>query len=206
MALLSEAEKQKIAQAVALAESKTSGEIVVSYVRRSGTYRWIDGLAALKGAFMGTLVAVVLHSGRWDFSPWNLLVWQSAGAFFYVALVQIPFLRRLPVSKKEFAVRTHAGALQVFLESGVMRTRDRTGVLIYVSEFEHRVEILADQGIHSVLDNQYWNAQVELIVAGIRANRACEALCEAVAQIGSKLSEKFPIRADDTNELPNQPL
>jgi putative membrane protein len=204
--LLSEAEKKQIASAVESAEAKTSGEIVVCYVGQSGRYRWVYATAALLGLFVGTLLSLVVHWGSWSFSAWNLLLWQSISAFAFVLLFQFPALRRLLISKAEFATRTHTSAVQVFMESGVMRTRDRTGVLLYVSVFEHRVEIIADQGIHQVVGNGYWDQQVAAIILGIRANKAGEAICAAIAEIGSKLAGNFPPRADDTNELPNQPI
>lgn len=204
--LLSEAEKKQIASAVESAEAKTSGEIVVCYVGQSGRYRWVYATAALLGVFAGTVASLAVHWGSWSFSAWNLLLWQSASSFVFLLLFQLPALRRLLISKTEFATRTHASAVRVFMESGVMRTRDRTGVLIYVSVFEHRVEIIADQGIHVVVGNDYWDQQVAAIVLGIRGGKAGEALCAAIAEIGSKLAGNFPPRSDDTNELPNQPI
>ena len=204
--LLSEAEKKQIASAVKSAEAKTSGEIVVCYVGQSGRYRWVNAAAALLGVFAGTLLSLAVHWGSWSFSAWNLLLWQSMGGFAFLLLFQFSTVRRLLISKTELATRTHASAVRVFMESGVMRTRDRTGVLIYVSVFEHRVEIIADQGIHLIVGTGYWDQQVASIVLGIRAKKAGDALCAAIAEIGSKLAGNFPPRADDTNELPNQPI
>lgn len=204
--LLNEAEKKQIATAVETAEAKTSGEIVVCYVGQSGRYRWVYATAALMGFFLGTILALATHWGSWSFNAWNLLLWQSIGAFGTLSAFQLSALRRLLISKAELAMRTHASAVRVFMESGIMRTRDRTGVLIYVSVFEHRVEIIADQGIHAVVGNGYWDQQVAAIILGIRAKKAGDALCTAIAEIGSKLAVHFPPRADDTNELPNQPI
>lgn len=204
--LLGEAEKKQIASAVEAAEAKTSGEVVVCYVGQSGRYRWVYAASALLGLFVGTLLSLAVHWNSWSFSAWNLLLWQSISAFVFLSAFQVSTLRRLLISKTELATRAHASAVRVFMESGVMRTRDRTGVLIYVSVFEHRVEIIADQGIHAVVGNGYWDQQVAAIILGIRAKKAGEAICAAIAEIGSKLAVHFPPRADDTNELPNQPI
>lgn len=204
MSVLTNEEKKRVEQAVTLAEKKTSGEIVVCSVGQSGLYRWIYGECALLGWLFGTVGAFVFEP--WGPSALHVLVWQAATSLVIVLLVQIPALRRLFVRKKELANRVHESAQRIFLESGTLKTRDRTGVLIYVSEFEHRVEILADVGIHSVAGDSYWKEQVEHIVSGIRAGKACDALCTAINEIGDKLATNFPPRPDDSNELPNRPL
>lgn len=44
--------------------------------------------------------------------------------------------------RAEAEVRQHAQAM--FLERGVFQTRDRTGLLLMISLFEHRIVILPD--------------------------------------------------------------
>ena len=59
----------------------------------------------------------------------------------------------------------------------VFKTRDRTGILIFLALFEHRAVILADEGIHRAVPREEWQALVDELVAGIRAGRGVAALC-----------------------------
>jgi putative membrane protein len=93
---------------------------------------------------------------------------------------------------------------QLFLELGIIETRDRSGVLVYLSELERRVEILADRGIHEHVGNQAWQAMVDELVGAIKGGRAAEGLATIIGRIGQELAAKFPPRPDDTNELPDE--
>jgi putative membrane protein len=76
-------------------------------------------------------------------------------------------------------------------------------VLIFISLFEHRVWVLADRGINRKVAPDQWDVIVALIVEGIRQKRSGDAICKAVAAVGSLLAAHFPIREDDRDELTN---
>jgi putative membrane protein len=94
-------------------------------------------------------------------------------------------------------------AKQAFLDHGVTETRDRSGVLIFLSELEHQVQILADRGIHERLGVETWQRHVRTITRAIREDRAGIGIVEVVQEIGEELAAAFPARDDDENELPD---
>ena len=65
------------------------------------------------------------------------------------------------------------------------------------------VEVLADLGIHKICGQEYWEDQVRQMIRGLKSGKGCEAVCEAIRQIGGKLANNFPPRPDDTDELSN---
>ncbi len=206
MGLFSESELKRIEAAVTAAEAGTSGEIVVHYTDRSAGYRWVPWAAGLVAAMVAGLAAWACEWREgWQLSAIHFLEVQAlaAAAVFFLTSTR-PVQRRL-VSAKEKARRVHSASLAQFLASGVGATRDRTGILVFISEFEHRVEILADSGINKVCGADYWKSIVDAIVAGIHSGRAADAVCESVGLLGGKLSQHFPRRNDDQNELPNAP-
>jgi len=91
-----------------------------------------------------------------------------------------------------------------FVEHGLVETRDRTGILIYVSLLEHRVEVLADRGIDRHVEDGTWDEVVRLILDGVRKRRAEEGLCKAIERCGTILAAQFPPRPDDDDELENR--
>lgn len=95
-------------------------------------------------------------------------------------------------------------ALDIFYKIGMDKTRDRNGVLIYISTKEQYVTIIGDEGIHKIVGPDFWKEEVELITSRFRENRFTEGLVEAIERIGQKLKQYFPYRSDDINELPDE--
>lgn len=204
--MFSEKDLKAIEAAVKLAEAGTSGEIVVHVQPAAAVYHWVYGLFAGLGAVLATgLMALIGREGHWTFNLFEIFTAQCFGALIGGCLARIPSLKRLVVPRGWLANKAHREALASFVELGVLETRDRTGILIYLSELEHRVEIVADKGIHAKLGEDYWKARADQIVMGVRAERPTEALCEAISEMGNELARHFPGRHDDTNELPNSP-
>ena len=112
-------------------------------------------------------------------------------------------LKRLFISNREIEEEVQEAAVTSFFKKGIHRTREETGVLIFISLFEHRVWVLADRGINRKVAQDQWDGIVASIVEGIRQKRAGDAICKAVADVGSLLAAHFPIREDDRDELAN---
>lgn len=200
-----ESSLKQVAKEISLVEAKTSGEIVVVTVPRSSDYAWVPLVwGAIGWALASALLCVLFVGWHYDLSISMILESQLGTVVLFYLLGRYPSLLRRSIPKKEAASLVHEAALAHFTVRGLCETRDRTGILIYISELEHRIEILADRGIHSVVGETYWEDQVRHIVEGIRRDRAGEALCEAIRQMGEKLAALFPARHDDTNELGNE--
>ena len=199
MGLLSTDEKQRIEQAVARAERRTAGELVVVVAERSSDYAaFRAGLAAALTVALAIEAVELL-----DIAPWMILLLQlPAGAAWYALLGHRAWVRWfVPKAVREQAVAERA--LSVFLESGVSQTRDRSGVLVFLSEAERRAVILADKGINLRVAPEEWQTDIETLVLAIRQRDAAGGLLAVVERIGGILAESFPPRADDDNELPN---
>jgi len=90
------------------------------------------------------------------------------------------------------------------VESGVYNTRDRTGILIFISLMEHQVILLADSGIDEKIEQKQWQQMVDHIIAGIKSGKIADHLCKSITDCGILLEQYFPIKEDDTNELANE--
>ena len=201
MALLTErADAQRIAERVAAAESRSAGEIVVAVAQRSAEYgrerAWFALIATLCAAlvayrFLPQLPEVWLLCAQ---APFALAAWWLSG---------LPGLLRRLVPRAVQLGAVHARAEQLFLELGVTETRERSGVLLLLSESERRVELLADRGIHQRVGSEVWQSLVETVTRAIREGHPADGVCAAVDAIGEALAQHFPRGADDTNELPD---
>ncbi|HML78499.1 TPM domain-containing protein [Geobacter sulfurreducens] len=195
----SSAEKERIRNAVAAAEAATSGEIVTMVVTDSDSYREAETLGAvLLAGLVSIAVAVVLHHVTiWTYIPLVFILFPAARA----VIRRIPRLKLPFVGRARLAEAVRERAVRAFYERGLYRTRQETGVLIFISLLEHKVWILGDRGINAKIPPGFWEGLAGELARGIREGKGCDALCVAVAGCGAELARHFPRRADDTNEL-----
>ncbi|MCB0418432.1 MAG: hypothetical protein KDD39_12335 [Bdellovibrionales bacterium] len=218
---ISRKDKKAIEEAVARAEKRTSGEIVPMIVRQSHNYWWVHWYWA--GMFVALISASLwwatseepwaLYLHEWlrtktDYTFWNIrvhdaLLVQLCAALFGFGLGFLEPVKRMVLPKRWTDKQVHHAALANFMACGLTETRDRTGVLIFISHLEHRVEILADKGINEKVPAGFWQEQADVIVKGIHTKRASQAIIHAINAIGEMLAQNYPPHADDTNELPN---
>ncbi|TNE61208.1 MAG: TPM domain-containing protein [Bacteroidetes bacterium] len=95
-------------------------------------------------------------------------------------------------------------AAEVFYSTGIFKTKERNGVLVYLAEKSQVFAIWGDSGIHARVGFQFWDAEKELLQDYLRKGEACEGLCQVITQIGEQLKTYFPADPDDNeNELPD---
>lgn len=208
---LTEADRNRIQAAVAQAESGTSGEIVACVMPSSDSYGIGYLRAAILFALLGTVAAAFVvrsYTGWglvWLFSPLGFASFMMAcGVLGAVTTLLWPAFRRWMVGAARLKRMVRLQAYRAFVSEEVFRTRERTGILIFVSIFEHRVEVLADEGISSVVEAGAWNGVVDGLVRELRAGRFADGFVHAVAACGNILQNAGVVRApDDNDELSN---
>jgi putative membrane protein len=199
MALITDSEGQQIADLITEVERHTNAELVTVLAARSDDYRYIPVLwAALAALTVPTLLL---------FSPLrtDLIVAAQLGVFCALALTfRLPFLqtRLIPPSIRRW--RASNMARRQFLEQGLHHTAGETGVLIFVSEAEHYVEILADRGIDRHVGPERWQSLVTDFVTDMQSGRTLAGFETTVTRIGEILAETVPKTADNKNELDNR--
>ncbi len=201
--LLTEEDKKAIAEAVRKAEMVTSGEIVFAFTDASDRYRHATLQGALAGSILVTAVYLLLPAPQ----TIGMVLWTEIIAFaFFYALIPRLSCRRWFISSREMDERVHEAAFREFYASGLYRTREANGIVIYLSCLEHRVVVLGDKGIHEKMGEPHWQEVRNQIISGIKQGRAREGICAAIESCGKALADHFPRRADDVNELPDDVL
>jgi uncharacterized membrane protein len=92
-------------------------------------------------------------------------------------------------------VRQHAKAL--FLERELFRTPRRDAVLILVSEFERRVEILPDVHLHGIITKGEWQRVIDAMTPQLRESRRALAVQEGLNVVEPLLVSKGFQRGPD---------
>jgi putative membrane protein len=199
-------EFDRIKAAVKKAEDRISGEIVPVFVERSGFYTMANyrgGILLAVAAFLTIIIFDRYVPALAIFDPLLiLLIVSTAGLIGGMLTHTLPFLKRSLISREHLDQATRKRAETAFLEEEVFNTRQRTGILIFISFFEHEVMVLADRGISKVVDQKEWDDMVQHIIEKIRQGRITEGIEDAIRRCGEILYEKgFLKSADDINEL-----
>lgn len=211
----SDSDLDKIGKAVKESEKETSGEIKVAFIRESYDYAKFELFFALIAGFLslGVLmlfpekIELLVKNMFWEYSPTYTAVLFGIFPFLIITifylLANLSFVDRLIVPESVKKRKVNERAVRYFMESGIFNTRDRTGILIFLSFLERRVELIADKGISSKIPKERWEGIVSHITEGIRSGKTIENLVDSVKECGAILSEsdKFPIKPDDENEL-----
>ena len=95
-------------------------------------------------------------------------------------------------------------AKEIFSELKMNATADRNAVLVYVALKDKQLAVFGDEGIHTKLGNDYWNAEVKKMISKFNKENYAEGIKEVVTDIGEALTQLFPYNNDtDKNELPD---
>ena len=202
---LSHGDREKIIQAVREAEQGTAGEIVPMVVSQSYSYPMADIIGGGVLALPAALALSRFISARfWISDPdhWLFLgILTLCFVSFHQTCKHILWLKRLFISQREIEEEVDEAATIHFFREGLHQTRERTGILIFISVFERRVRVLGDQGINEKVSKDQWDRIVHIITDGIKQKNQAEAVCLAVKEAGRILRTHFPMGPDDRNEL-----
>lgn len=207
--LFSETEQERIQEAVREAEARTSGEIVPFVVQRSGSYDvavWKGASGAAVIVLGVALLVMQLYDGwglSWLYASWGaILLALIAGTIGAAATAFSPPLQRWLAGQTLLEETVHHRAMQAFVEEEVFDTRDRTGILIFISLFEHHIEVLGDAGINQKVRPEAWVTIVEHLRDAIRSETLAAGLVQAIGECGQLLEQRgVELRPDDQNEL-----
>jgi putative membrane protein len=200
MTFLDDSEKQQIAAAIAAAERKTRGELVTVITASSDEYRYIPFLwAALLSLLVPGILAIFDNPLSWNIA-YLLQICTFLGAAAVINWTPLK-IHLIPRTVKQ--LRARRLAQEQFFMQKLHLTRERTGVLLFVSVAEHYVEIIADQGINDVVADDAWQAIIAEFVQRIRNRQVAGGFLAAITACGELLASHFPATDDVSNELPN---
>jgi putative membrane protein len=225
--MLSEGDHKRIADAIAKAESKTSGEIFCVLAHEVSRYREVPLAWASLAALLLPPLAVVLGLHRLAmadiFSSWtdesvsaveNLILRALTGygllqaaLFLAVAfIVSLPGVRRVMTPRFLKRHRVRQVARHHFVAGGARLTHAEPHILIYASLWDRQVELVAHEAIHRAVGDGPWNAAVAAVTEGMKAGRPADGFVRAIEICGEALAEHFPSEGPAKNVLPNQIL
>jgi putative membrane protein len=188
-----------VSAAIRAAEQRTSGQIVCVLARSSSAYAHVPIL-------WSTLLALIVPWPLIYFTPWSVQrIFLAQLVVFLVAVLLFSWmpLRLRLVPRAAQQARAHRAAVEQFVVRRVANTKNRTGILIYVSLAEHYARIIADEGIAQKVPQAEWQAAVDTMVSHMRAGEVATGFSAAIERCGAVLAAHAPPDGSD-NELPDR--
>lgn len=200
--LLDSKAKDEVTRAIRDLEAKTSAEVVVVVRAVSGHYRHTDGFVGF-GLVIVVVCVFLFHPAPFDehLLPFEVLLAFVLGGF---ASSNLPPLRRALTSRRLMEESVLCAARAAFVERGVSRTRGRTGLLIYVSVFEQKVELVGDVGLDFDALGDTFAAARRRIEESVEKTGGLPAFLVGLGELGEALGRSLPRAEDDENELADE--
>jgi len=95
-------------------------------------------------------------------------------------------------------------AAAIFKRLKMHETADRNGVLIYLAIKEKQFAIIGDEGIHRLVQDNFWDGVKNVMEAEFSKGHFLHGIIQAVEQAGEQLKTYFPIHSKDKNELSDE--
>jgi putative membrane protein len=179
---------EAVSAAIREAEKRTCGQIICVLAASSSGYAYVP-------IFWATLLALLAPWPLIDFTQWSvqrifllqLVVFIVAGFIFS----WMP-LRLALVPRALRRARAHRAALEQFVIRHVTHTRNRCGILIFVSMAEHYARVIADEGIAQKVSNAEWQAAIDVLIGHMRDGRIAAGFVAAIQRCGDVLAARAP--------------
>jgi len=220
MARLTPEDHERVTRAVCKAERESDGEVVTVVASRSDAYHDVGLHYAVLAALLVPILLVLLPQGAVDrlislFLGWNaapdrvqvgvLLIGAMTLMFLIVRYaLAYPPLRMALTPRRTKTRRVHRRAVELFRVGCELKTRGRTGVLIYLSLLERRAEILADRAVADQVEPEVWGEAMAVLIDEVKAGRPAAGMVQAVERVGAVLATLLPPKSDNPNELPDR--
>jgi len=198
---ISDHDRARLSAAIRAAEARTTGEIVCVLARSSSV-----GRTALPVAIAAVLALAV---------PWLLMALTMLSLQLILSIQVVVFLAATAIGglpgvqaalmpRRARRALAHRAAMEQFVIRGVARTKQRTGILIFVSLAERYARIIADDGIAERVSQAHWQGAVDALIAHTRDGRVADGFIAAIESCGEVLATHFPSSGGGDDELPDR--
>jgi putative membrane protein len=190
---------EAVSAAIHAAEQRTCGQIVCVLAHSSSAYAHVP---VLRSSVLDLMTPLPLN---------NITQWSVQRIFLFQLVIFIIAslvfswmpLRLMLVPRTVQRARAHRAALEQFLVRGVSRTRNRNGLLIFVSLAERYARIIADEGIAHKVSGLEWQAAIDALTAHMRDGHIATGFIAAIERCGVVLAAHAP-PDDSAKELPDR--
>ncbi len=197
--ILSETDRQRIAEAVERSEKTSSAEIVCMISPSASEYRFTPVLWA-------SMSALMMPWPFWWFTQIDISRILLSQLVLFCALLFLLSHKRIRVWLTPKGVRrldVERMAEHQFRLIGIARTKRRAGILLYVSVAERVAVVLPDETVRNVLTLDASQDALAALTKYLKSNEPAEGFLAAISILSEKLSIALPATQGSGNELAN---
>jgi uncharacterized membrane protein len=107
-------------------------------------------------------------------------------------------------SKKDKSLSVEHLARKEFVHLGMVKTKERTGILIFILLESREFYILADEHINQKVAPRSWDSVAETMATTFAKKEFRQGLLDAIRSVGEHLATHFPAKPGDKNELSDE--
>ncbi len=177
-----------IAAAIRETEKRTCGQIVCVLAHTSSSYAHVPILWA-------SALALIIPWPLIYFTDWSVQrIFLLQLVVFIVAALAFSWmpLRIALVPHPARRARAHRAATEQFVVRHIGNTRNRCGVLIFVSLAERYARIIADEGIAQKVHHTEWQAAIDSLTGHIGDGSIAAGFIAAIGRCGDLLAAHAP--------------
>ena len=211
---LAKEQQSNIENIIAKVEEKTSCEIVPVLARASDKYLH----ASYFGGFILSLVVYMMVSICYQFQGhgnWNSITYLEYQGIIIGIMIcsfvsgawltqKVPALMLPFISREEMDLQVRRRARQAYFDYCRGRTEQDTGIILYISLFEHIVLVQGDNAVSKKISQQQWQDISDMMLAQLKQGNIEQAFIDGIKQTGRLTSKFFPLKTMAENQLPNE--
>lgn len=211
--LFSAADHDTIKHAIVDSEKHTSGEIIPVIASASGRYDRAEDIFGLIFSLICVSIGWCLFHDNSSSTSWSNFSFGLTSILLTILLSFVlgvllthffPVLRLPFIPDSEIEAEVDRAAAAAFQQNRLRNTKDSTGILIYISLYEHQVKIMGDDAISAKLSQADWCRICDSIINSFRQKQYTTGIVDGINLTGKLLAEHFPIKEDDKDELVNE--
>lgn len=208
---LSEADAQTIDARIRQLEARTGAQVVTAVLGKCDSYPELVwkafALAVVLCAFAVAIIDTLWPAWVSAYAALsNLAPVLLAGAVSGLAAVFVPDYARLflRATRRDAEVRQRAHVL--FLDHGLTATTGRNGVLLLVSLFERKVEIVSDLAYRGRVERADWDGVIAAMTPALARAKSAQAVLAGLDALEQLLRARGYAAGGAANELPDRPI
>ncbi|MFC1746484.1 hypothetical protein ACFL35_21000 [Candidatus Riflebacteria bacterium] len=202
-----ESQIKEIEGFIAELEKETTVEFILVFSRSSGNYNDVKYMVAYSIALF--VLFFVLFS-PFDFSPGFIPPIIILTFFIGVSFCNhFPVFLRLFIPFERMHENVTRAAQATFIQQKIHLTRERTGLLLYISQFENFFEVLIDSGARK---NISLGALQKLLCDNFPAKSEKNLMenpgkiKELLQNLSKMMAVNLPAKGENPDEIPNRPI
>lgn len=210
--VLSDEERQRLSDRIASLEERTDAEVVCAVATESGRYDRAESVCGLTLGVLASIVAQLVYSiDHWDVNLALPIGWQ-------VGLIAVGFvagtslssywygLRRLLVTEKEMETEVQRSLHAVYSRCGIGETRQHGGLLIYLTLFEHRLEVHGNRLLLEKVTVAELESIRDAVLEKVRIGQVAAGILAGLDVADAVLTKTLPHSGDATDARSNDIL